>query len=69
MKAFRHFMFRDLLAGILSFLIVPFMIDFNSSGTLTAAGAAPGTEFVKLNDLDVRVEWTPLFRLWWPNVI
>lgn len=56
MKAFRHFMFRDLLAGILSFLIVPFMIDFNSSGTLTAAGAAPGAEFVKLNDLDVRVE-------------
>lgn len=56
MKAFRHLMFRDLLAGILSFLIVPFMIHFNSSGTLTAAGAAPGAEFVKLNDLDVRVE-------------
>ena len=59
MKAFRRFMFRALLAGILSFLIVPFMIPFNSSGTLTAAEAAPGAEFVKLNELDVRVERTP----------
>ena len=41
MKAFRRFRFRTLLAGILSFLIVPFMIPFNSSGTLTAAEAAP----------------------------
>jgi len=59
MKAFRRFMFRALLAGILSFLIVPFLIPFNSSGTLTAAQAAPGAEFVQLNDLSVRVERTP----------
>lgn len=59
MKAFRRFMVRALLAGILSFLIVPFLIPFNSSGTLTTAQAAPGAEFVKLNGLDVRVERTP----------
>lgn len=58
MKGFRRFMFRALLAGILSFLIVPFLIPFNSSGTLTAAQAAPGAEFVQLNDLSVRVERT-----------
>ncbi|NCA08243.1 MAG: alpha/beta hydrolase [Micrococcales bacterium] len=58
MKAFRRFMFRALLAGILSFLIVPFLIPFNSSGTLTASQAAPGAEFVQLNDLSVRVERT-----------
>ena len=41
MKAFRRFRFRALLAGILSFLIAPFMIPFNSSRNLTAAEAAP----------------------------
>jgi len=56
MKAFRRFMTRALLAGILSFLIVPFLIPFNTSGTLTEAQAAPGAEFVVLNGLSVRVE-------------
>jgi hypothetical protein len=41
MKAFRRFMCGALLAGILAFLIVPFMIPFNSSRNLTAAEAAP----------------------------
>ena len=58
MKAFRRFMFRALLAGILAFLIVPFLIPFNSSGTMTASQAAPEAEFVQLNDLAVRVERT-----------
>jgi len=52
-------MTRALLAGVLSFLIVPFLIPFNSSGTLTAAQAAPGAEFVELADVSVRVEITP----------
>lgn len=59
MKRFRRFMTRALLAGVLSFLIVPFLIPFNSSGTLTAAQAAPGAEFVELADVSVRVEVTP----------
>jgi pimeloyl-ACP methyl ester carboxylesterase len=44
---------------VLAFLIVPFLIPFNSSGTLTAAQAAPGAEFVELADVSVRVEITP----------
>ena len=59
MKRFRRFMTRALLAGVLAFLIVPFLIPFNSSGTLTAAQAAPGAEFVELADVSVRVEVTP----------
>ena len=52
-------MTRALLAGVLAFLIVPFLIPFNSSGNLTAAQAAPGAEFVELADVSVRVEKTP----------
>ena len=59
MKRFRRFMTRALLAGVLAFLIVPFLIPFNSSGTLTAAQAAPGAEFVELADVSVRVEINP----------
>jgi len=52
-------MTRALLAGVLAFLIVPFLIPFNSSGTLTAVQAAPGAEFVELADVNVRVAITP----------
>ncbi len=48
-------MWRALLAGVLSFLIVPFLIPFESSGTLTPAQAEPSAEFVELNGLDVRI--------------
>jgi hypothetical protein len=58
LKAFRKFMWRALLAGVLSFLIVPFLIPFESSGTLTPAQADPSAEFVELNGLDVRIART-----------
>ncbi len=59
MKRFRRFMTRALLAGVLAFLIVPFLIPFSSSGTLTAAQVDPAAEFVELADVSVRVERTP----------
>jgi pimeloyl-ACP methyl ester carboxylesterase len=58
LKAFRKFMWRALAAGVLSFLIVPFLIPFESSGTLTSAQAEPSAEFVELNGLDVRIART-----------
>lgn len=51
-------MWRALLAGVLSFLIVPFLIPFESSGTLTPAQAEPSAEFAELNGLDVRIART-----------
>jgi pimeloyl-ACP methyl ester carboxylesterase len=56
LKAFRKFMWRALLAGLLSFLIVPFLIPFESSGTMTASQAEPNAEFVEAAGLQVRVE-------------
>ncbi len=57
MKRFRRFMVNALLLGVLSFLVVPFLIPEPNSGTLTnveAAGA--GAEFTKLNGIDVHVK-------------
>ena len=50
-------MVNALLLGVLSFLVVPFLIPEPNSGTLTnveAAGA--GAEFTKLNGIDVHVK-------------
>jgi pimeloyl-ACP methyl ester carboxylesterase len=49
-------MWRALLAGVLSFLIVPFLIPFESSGTMTAKQVEPNAEFVEAAGLQVRVE-------------
>jgi pimeloyl-ACP methyl ester carboxylesterase len=57
MKTFRKVMIYALLAGVLSFLIVPLVIPETTSGTKTnieAAGA--GSEFVELAGLQVHVE-------------
>jgi len=57
MKRFRRFMVNALLLGILSFLVVPFLIPEPNSGTLTNVEAAgPGAEFSKLNDIDVHIK-------------
>ena len=56
LKAFRKFMWRALLAGVLSFLIVPFLIPFESSGTMTARQVEPNAEFVEAAGLEVRIE-------------
>lgn len=46
-----------LASGILAFLIVPFLIPFETSGTLTAAEAAGvDAEFLTANDIEVHVE-------------
>ncbi len=46
-----------LASGILAFLIVPFLLPFETSGTLTEADAAgPNAQFVTLNGLSVHVE-------------
>ena len=46
-----------LAIGVLAFLIVPFVVPVESSGTLTPAEAAgPGSEFVTVNGIEVHVE-------------
>jgi pimeloyl-ACP methyl ester carboxylesterase len=46
-----------LASGVLAFLIVPFLIPFQTSGTVTNREAAgPGAEFVTVNGLEVHVE-------------
>jgi pimeloyl-ACP methyl ester carboxylesterase len=56
MRAFRKFMIRALLLGIAAFLIVPMVIPFESSGTLTNVQAAGvGEEFVTVNGLQVHI--------------
>ena len=57
MKRFRRFMVNALLAGILAFLVVPFLIPEADSGTLTNVEAAgPGAQFTKLYNIDVHIE-------------
>lgn len=57
MKLFRRIMTVLLLAGLAAFLVVPMLITFETSGTLTHSEAAgEGAEFVQLGGLDVRVE-------------
>lgn len=56
MRAFRKFMFRALLLGIAAFLIVPMVIPFESSGTLTNVQAAgKGEQFATVNGLQVHI--------------
>ncbi len=46
-----------LASGIVAFLVVPFLLPFESSGTLTPAEAAgPTAEFVTLNGIEVHLE-------------
>ncbi len=46
-----------LASGILAFIVVPYLIPFESSGTLTAAEAAgPEADFVTLAGLEVHIE-------------
>ncbi|MEY2676410.1 MAG: hypothetical protein RL510_430 [Actinomycetota bacterium] len=57
MKKFRKFMVRALIAGVLAFLIVPFLLPQPNSGTLTNREAAgTNSEFVTLANLDVHME-------------
>jgi pimeloyl-ACP methyl ester carboxylesterase len=57
MRTFRKFMTRALLLGIAAFLIVPMVIPFESSGTLTNLQAAgPGAEFSELAGVSVRIK-------------
>lgn len=57
MKKFRRYAFRALVAGLLAFFIVPFLIPEPNSGTLTNVEAAgPNAQFVSLNGLSVHVE-------------
>ncbi len=56
-RRFRRAMLIALASGILAFLIVPFLVPVESSGTLTITQAAgSGAEFVTLSDLQVHVE-------------
>ena len=57
MKTFRKVMTYALLAGVLSFLIVPLVIPETTSGTLTNVEAAgSGAEFETLGGVSVHVE-------------
>jgi pimeloyl-ACP methyl ester carboxylesterase len=56
MKIFRRIMLWTLVAGIVSFIVVPLVIPVTTSGTLTNREAATSGEFVSLNGLDVHVE-------------
>jgi len=57
MKRFRRIGLIALASGVLAFLVVPYLIPFESSGTLTAAEAAgPEAEFVTLAGLEVHIE-------------
>jgi pimeloyl-ACP methyl ester carboxylesterase len=57
MRKFRKYAVRALVAGLLAFFIVPFLIPEPNSGTLTNVEAAgPNAEFVTLNNLSVHVE-------------
>lgn len=57
MKRFRRGALWALLSGVLAFLIVPFLVPVETSGTVTEREAAgPGAEFVEVGDLTVHVE-------------
>jgi pimeloyl-ACP methyl ester carboxylesterase len=56
-KRFRRGALWALLSGVLAFLIVPFLISVETSGTLTESEAAgPGAQFVDVGGLTVHVE-------------
>jgi pimeloyl-ACP methyl ester carboxylesterase len=57
MRLFRRVMTIALLAGLLSFAIVPFLLPFHTSGTMTNVEAAgPGAKFTKLGGISVHVD-------------
>lgn len=57
MKRFRRAMLIALASGVLAFLIVPFLVPVETTGTATEREAAgPGAQFVDLNALSVHVE-------------
>jgi len=57
MRRFRRIMLVALASGVLAFLIVPFLIPVESSGTITAEqAAAPDARFVTLKGLRVHIE-------------
>jgi len=46
-----------LASGVVAFLVVPFLIPFETTGTrIFAEAAGPGAEFVTLNGIDVHLE-------------
>jgi pimeloyl-ACP methyl ester carboxylesterase len=56
MRIFRRTMLAALAAGVLAFLVVPLVVPFNSSGTLTNTEAAGMTgEFVSVGEFDIFV--------------
>jgi pimeloyl-ACP methyl ester carboxylesterase len=60
MRTFRKVMLWALAAGVVSFLVVPFLIPFESTGTQTNVEAAgPNAEFVTLAGVDVHVVTQP----------
>lgn len=57
MRRFRKLSLVALASGLLAFLIVPFLVPSESSGTKTAAEAAgPGATFTELVGLQIHVE-------------
>lgn len=59
-RTFRRVMTWMLAAGVLSFLIIPMLLTFESSGTKTYREAAgPGAEFVTVDGIDVHIETAP----------
>lgn len=60
MRRFRRFITWALLAGVVAFLVVPFLLPTESSGTKSERElAGPGDEFATLNGIDVRYRMTP----------
>lgn len=58
MRTFRRIAWGALLAGVLAFLIVPFMIPISTAGVLTEREAAgEGATFATVGDLDVHYEF------------
>ena len=57
MRTFRKIMLLALAAGVASFLIVPLVVPFQSSGSLTNTQAAGvGAEFVEIGEIQVHIE-------------
>lgn len=58
MKTFRRIAWGALIAGVLAFLIVPFLIPFSTSGVLTEREAAgESATFTTVGDLEVHYEF------------
>ena len=60
MRIFRRIMTAALIAGVLSFAIVPFLIPFESSGTMSREQVAgPDAKFAELDGVSVHYEDVP----------